>query len=1424
MELVFDLAEAINIGFGAVAGAAAGETAGASVALFRERLADRGARRRLTQALTAEIRHTPSLGEGLRQRLTELAGERNLAALLHPGETELTDAQREWQRLLGDRPEALVDDLNARLRQAGTDAIVSTLPLEGRLLHARVGDIQERLERSEVRDSRREALLEELNARLAGLQRDLQHLIEGAGAASVSAVSASDAASHHRTSVIERLAAEEFRGRERELAAIAEFVAPRGDDGGQWWWWLAGPWAGKTALMARLALRPPAGARVASAFIIGRQPAYADSDALYAALMPQLALIAGIDRGDFPNEAQSRSLIFAQLLTLAAARASEQGERLLLLVDGLDEDQGPLLPTPKPSVASSLPERLPHNVRVVIASRSNPPLPPDLGDDHPLRSVRRRELETSPVASAAERRATDEIDRILDTADRHGSRYGRDALACLAAAGTALTARDLAELTGQHPRDLGRLMSSTSGRSFTVAESPDGAPAYSLGHDMLDRVVVTDHLETRVRGPEETAVSGTEAEAELRRYRADRFAALSPWRERLARWGAEWAEHGWPEETPDYLLSPTYPALLCSDAALQGQAVSVVCDDRRIERLRARDHGEGEVLGQLAEMARSLLEHWAGAGDGFDRLGEVLRYLHLYSLRNSRFPLELPAGFARLGQEQEALGLAASVPLPRRRATALTHVSETLIEVGRTALALRAARDALAAVNTIDDPEDRCSALAELLPVLARAGDPEAAESALRDAVDGSRAIAYAPVRGRALVSVAAALLDAGQTEVARDVARDALETSREALTVALDVADKTGNGTGIGGAEVVMRNALQLLASAGEPEEALREARGIKNPSLFAETLALLAGVASRTGDAASADSLCREAASTVEALSSLETDDGDFYRWGIASVIAPLLVDAGSADLGVGLAREIPWDGMRGRTMVEAVSALVRSGNTEGARRLAPEALVSVRAIHHEWTRYSVLHAAVSVLADLGDPDAAYEALREIPEEQRWQDVRAGVVASLARGGSAARALELAREIPVGEERSAALCGSALILSERGEAETALPALREALDAARSGTGVYRQDEEIVDAAPDLVAVYGAETAIAEARGLDAAVQRGRAFAGIAHALASGGERKAAVGAVWEALAEACVVGEDFDRSRPPADVVPVLRRAEDEDRALGELGAKSRVMLREEVLAALAPAVAALGESSAALELARSITDDSRRCRAMGSAARALRDVPDAVSEARAAILSIASVWMRPTRDNLPGVWRDRSMVRVVLALADLGDIDAAREAADLLDPGTALVHGLAGVARGLAEARGHDALPDVLEALDMLEDVLRWAASVGPGHHRDMELDAAVDALVLVVEAITTIEKRSAPNELRPAAEGTATLGARVPPLEEPLRSLDELRARAARLLGEMWVAMGHPWAGWRALAALAPDAFARVVDERLLSAA
>ncbi len=281
---------------------------------------------------------------------------------------------------------------------------------------------------------------------------------------------------------VRRIAPTDLLGREAELAELALFCTD--SDAGPYVWWQAPAWAGKSALMSWFVLHPPNQVRVVSFFVTARFAEQNDRVAFTDVVLEQLLDLLRQDRPPMLTEATREEHLFG-LFSEAAYACREQGERLVLLVDGLDEDRGVTVGEDAHSIASILPAQPAAGMRVIVAGRPNPPVPDDLPRDHPLHDAGViRVLAGSWAATAIKEEARRELKRLLN-----GPPIERDLLGLVTAAGGGLSAADLAELVGVETIEVEDQLHSVSGRTFAARQSrfqPGSGPAvFVLGHEEL---------------------------------------------------------------------------------------------------------------------------------------------------------------------------------------------------------------------------------------------------------------------------------------------------------------------------------------------------------------------------------------------------------------------------------------------------------------------------------------------------------------------------------------------------------------------------------------------------------------------------------------------------------------------------------------------------------------------------------------------------------------------------------------------------------------------------------------------------------------------------------------------------------------------------------------------------------------------------
>ncbi|MEV6600805.1 hypothetical protein AB0M36_28750 [Actinoplanes sp. NPDC051346] len=409
-------------------------------------------------------------------------------------------------------------------------------------------------------------------------------------------------------------------GRDQELEDLAAFcTAPRERP----YLWLRAPaWAGKSALMATFALNPPADTHLVSFFITARWPGQSDRAAFTEVVVEQLADL--LDEPMPVLTSATRDARFLSMLARAAQACASSGQRLVLLIDGLDEDTGVTLDADSYSIASLLPGHPPSGMRVIVASRLNPPLPDDVPDDHPMRdAATTKRLSRSTEADVVRQDMVRELTRLL-----RGSAEERELLGLLTAAGGGLSVHDLAELIGVSAWDMSRGLATVASRSVAPRTGHwTGPDVYVLAHE------------------------------ELRQLAVERLgdARLVELRQRVHDWADSYRDQGWPATTPEFLLRG-YHRLLQATADLP-RLLACATDPRRHDRLLEVNGGD---IGALTEISV--------AQDHIMALGEpdlvALSRLAVHRTRllsRGALPGNLPAVWARLGFRVRAEAITRSI-------------------------------------------------------------------------------------------------------------------------------------------------------------------------------------------------------------------------------------------------------------------------------------------------------------------------------------------------------------------------------------------------------------------------------------------------------------------------------------------------------------------------------------------------------------------------------------------------------------------------------------------------------------------------------------------------------------------------------------------------------------------------------------------
>lgn len=441
-------------------------------------------------------------------------------------------------------------------------------------------------------------------------------------------------------SQVREIAPTKLRDRDEELEELVRFAT--GEE--RYLHLVAPPWAGKTALVSSFVLDPPDGVDVASFFVTAGLAEHNDSQAFVVAMTGQLAALADEPPAPAGTGGELDVGEYLRLLEQAAARARADGRRLVLAVDGLDEDESLEGGRDLPSIASLLPRAPIPGLAVLVSSRPHPDIPADTHPEHPLRGAHRLTIDPSPHAAESGRLAEHEL---MGHLSREEAAF--DLIGCLCAAEDGLGIAELAEVTGRPRHRVKSVVARFFGRSLIQREAVAGEePVLFFAHAALRdsaRDLVADQIEF--------------------------------WQSRLDAWADSYRAEGWPATTPRYLVW-SYAQALAERREL-GRMTRLACDARRADLLAERTGGDGRALEELLAVERAVRED-ADA----DLLALTRLAVHRMRLtrRSHDLPDSLPALWAALGDLDRA-GRTADAMQWFERNRSLEAAVSTLISMRR---------------------------------------------------------------------------------------------------------------------------------------------------------------------------------------------------------------------------------------------------------------------------------------------------------------------------------------------------------------------------------------------------------------------------------------------------------------------------------------------------------------------------------------------------------------------------------------------------------------------------------------------------------------------------------------------------------------------------------------------------------------------
>ena len=299
-----------------------------------------------------------------------------------------------------------------------------------------------------------------------------------------------------------------------------------------------------------------------------------------------------------------------------------------------------------------------------------------------------------------------------------------------------------------------------------------------------------------------------------------------------------------------------------------------------------------------------------------DRLPPVVAWSLLHATVRTlatNVPVEALEAMALLDDADRARRYAALITDPEKQTEAYRRIGVRLHEQGNTEQAREALQRALAAAEGIGDADDRARALAAVAQAMAQVGD----RAGLQRALATAEGIDRAEHRAEALAAVAQAMAQA----MAQVGDRAGLQ---RALAAAEGIGDAEDRAEALAAVAQAMAQAMAQVGDREGLQRALAAAEGIGGEWSRARALAAVAQAMAQVGDTDKAREALQRALAAAEGIG-----DAEDRAWALAAV----------------------------------AQAMAQVGDTDKAREALQRALAAAEGVGEEWSRAEALAAAEGI-----------------------------------------------------------------------------------------------------------------------------------------------------------------------------------------------------------------------------------------------------------------------------------------------------------------------------------------------------------------------------------------------------------------------------------------------------------------------------
>jgi tetratricopeptide (TPR) repeat protein len=469
-------------------------------------------------------------------------------------------------------------------------------------------------------------------------------------------------------------------------------------------------------------------------------------------------------------------------------------------------------------------------------------------------------------------------------------------------------------------------------------------------------------------------------------------------------------------------------------------------------------------------------------------------------------------------------------------------------------------------------------------------------------------------------------------------------------------------------------REVALALAQAGQPKQA-QEA--FQQALAAAERIEWADGRSEAYREVALALAQAGQAEQALAAAERIEWADGrsEAYR-----AVALALVQAGQPKQALAAAERIEDAYWRSEAYREVALALAQAEQLEQAQEAFQQALAAAERIEDAYRRSEAYGAVALALVQAGQAEQALAAAERIEDAYRRSEAYGAVALALVQAGLAEQALAAVERIEYDYWRSRAYRAVALALAQAGQPKQAQEAFQQALAAAEriewadGRSEAYREVALALAQAGQIEQAQEAfQQALAAAERIEDAYWRSRAYRAVALALVQAGQPKQAQEAFQQALAAAERIEDAYWRSSAYRAVALALAQAgqiEQAQEAFQQaLAAAERIedaYRRSEAYRAVALALAQAGQPKQAQEAFQQALAAAERIEDAYRRSEAYRAVALALVQAGQAEQALAAA--ERIEDDY---WRSSAYGAVALALAQAGQAEQALATAERIE---------------------------------------------------------------------------------------------------------------------------------------------------------